>query len=259
MTAGAEGPAPRRLGASFVTGADRYDRLRPGYPRAAAEFLVGRAHARVADIGAGTGKLTAVLRALGHDVVAVEPSAPMRAGLSRAVPGVRVLDGTAEATGLPGASVDVATFGQSWHWADVHRASAELARVLRPGGAVAMAWNVFDHRHGWVDRLEEAMHHTPMAWPRDTQGRDQASDVAPEGPFGRAVRHQVTWVAPVRLTDLVQLVTTRSYYLASDATAQQSLLATVRRAVRRDFPDLADDDVVEVPYVTHCVRYQRRR
>src|SRR5439155_12571413 len=90
--------------------------------------------ARVLDLAAGTGKLTRVLRAAGLDVVPVEPLAAMRERLDGA------LDGTAEAIPLPDASVDAATIGDAWHWFDPVRAGDELARVVRPGGHVAVMW-----------------------------------------------------------------------------------------------------------------------
>ncbi len=75
----------------------------------------------MADVGAGTGKLTRALIAAGHRVVAIEPSSAMREALTQALPDVSVHDASAEATGLPDRSVDVAVFAQSWHWVDVGR------------------------------------------------------------------------------------------------------------------------------------------
>ncbi len=62
----------------------------------------------------------------------------------RALPSVDVRSGQAEATGLPEASVDVVTMFQAFHWCDGARALVEFARILRPGGVLAVAWNVFD-------------------------------------------------------------------------------------------------------------------
>ena len=105
----------------------------------------------VLDLAAGTGKLTVDLVARGARVVAVEPVAEMRAKLE----GVEALDGTAEAIPLDDGSVDVVTVGQAFHWFDVPAALAECARVLRPGGVLAMLWNVRDETVGWVRELGE--------------------------------------------------------------------------------------------------------
>jgi SAM-dependent methyltransferase len=181
----------------------------------------------------------------------------MREELARLVPGVRVLDGSAEDTGLDDASVDVATFAQSWHWVDLPAASAELARIIRPGGLVAMVWNVFDDSVPWLDRFEDAMHAAPLAWARGRDAEDQAAGVAPVGPFGPGERHTVTWTDRMTRADLLELVTTRSYYLASPPDEQAAMDAAVRETLDRHHPGVADDEVLDVSYRTVCVRYRR--
>jgi SAM-dependent methyltransferase len=123
---------------SFEHGAADYAASRPDYPDAAVDWAIPAGARDVLDLAAGTGKLTASLVARGLDVVAVEPSDAMRAELTRLLPGVRAMAGTADATGLPDASVDAVTIAQAWHWFDPATASAEIARVLRPGGLVAV-------------------------------------------------------------------------------------------------------------------------
>jgi ubiquinone/menaquinone biosynthesis C-methylase UbiE len=126
----------------FARVADEYERGRPGYPPAAIEFLAGRLRLgpgrTVLDLAAGTGKLTRPLVATGAEVVAVEPVAQMRAALPAAA---RALDGTAEAIPLAAGSVDAVTVAQAFHWFDGDAALAEIHRVLRPGGTLALVWN----------------------------------------------------------------------------------------------------------------------
>src|SRR5262245_61596927 len=110
--------------------------------------MVGSEPVDVVDVGAGTGKLTRVLTRLGHRVTAVDPMPAMLEQLHRAVPGVVTLVGSAEELPLTDQSVDAVTFGQSWHWVDVPRGAPEIARVLRPGGCVAMTWNMRDDTQG---------------------------------------------------------------------------------------------------------------
>jgi SAM-dependent methyltransferase len=142
--------------ARFGDVADGYERARPLYPESAlSELAAGcrlRPGTRVADLGAGTGKLTRQLVALGADVVAIEPAAGMRHRLEAEVPGVTVLDGTAEDIPLPDASVDVVTAGQAFHWFDTHQALDEIARVLRPAGWLALLWNERPES-GWAAEL----------------------------------------------------------------------------------------------------------
>ena len=79
--------------------ADAYDRARPSYPADAASWLTGAGRSVILELGAGTGKLTAQLVALGHDVHATEPDPKMLAILEKNLPNVRVSQATAEETG----------------------------------------------------------------------------------------------------------------------------------------------------------------
>ncbi|WP_256340318.1 class I SAM-dependent methyltransferase [Streptomyces sp. 2231.1] len=108
---------------------------------------------RVLDLGAGTGKLTATLVALGAGVIAVEPDAGMRTELRRCLPGVRALSGGAEAIPLPDASVDAVPAGNAMHWFDMAAAGPEIARVLAPDGILADLWNLMDDQVEWVAAL----------------------------------------------------------------------------------------------------------
>ena len=92
---------------SFGKVAEAYELGRPGYPDEAVRWLVGEEPRRVVDVGAGTGKLTRQLVALGHDVTAVEPSAEMLHVLGEAVPGARGVQAGAESMPLAGSSVDI--------------------------------------------------------------------------------------------------------------------------------------------------------
>ncbi len=128
----------------FGRAADAYERGRPDYPAAAVDFLVERLDLRpgrvVLDLAAGTGKLTRLLVPTGAKVIAVEPIPEMRAKIEN----VRVLAGTAEAIPLADASVDAVTVAQAFHWFRAEEALREIRRVLRPGGGLALVWNVRD-------------------------------------------------------------------------------------------------------------------
>ncbi len=147
---------------SFGQAAAAYESGRPGYPAEAVSWLLepvrepGRA-LRVADVGAGTGKLTRTVVELGADVVAVDPDADMLAALRGSVRAVPTFVGRAEALPLPDAGLDAVVMGQAWHWVDVEAASVEVARTLRSGGVLGLVWNIRDHEVEWVRRLTEAM------------------------------------------------------------------------------------------------------
>ncbi|MCA1691610.1 MAG: class I SAM-dependent methyltransferase [Actinobacteria bacterium] len=147
--------ALHRAALGFDTTAPAYERARPGYPPAAVADLGIGPGMSVVDVAAGTGKLTRLLVPTGARIVAVEPLAGMRAELDRALPGLEILEGTAEAIPLPDRSADAVVVGQAFHWFDGERALPEIARVLRPGALLAMLWNVRDRSVDWVERLAE--------------------------------------------------------------------------------------------------------
>jgi SAM-dependent methyltransferase len=134
---------------SFDVVAREYEAGRPGYPHQVFESIEDLAGtffdgAKVADIGAGTGKATRAMAERGADVVAVDHGRQMLDVLRANNPEVTVVLADANALPFVDASFDLVTFAQSWHWVDFDRASAEVARVLRPGGALAVWWNTSD-------------------------------------------------------------------------------------------------------------------
>jgi SAM-dependent methyltransferase len=126
---------------SFDRAAEEYERTRPEYPSAVLDVLPLGAEAEVLDVGAGTGKLTRVLAQRYRRVIAVEPLDGMRAILERVVPAAESHAGSAESIPLPDASVDGVFAGQAFHWFANAQAITEFARVLRPGGVLALVWN----------------------------------------------------------------------------------------------------------------------
>jgi SAM-dependent methyltransferase len=125
-----------------------YIRYRPSYPEDVVRLLQREyglsTETRIADIGSGTGLLAEVLLRSGCEVVGVEPNAEMRGAGDRLLatePRFRSVEGRAEATGLPDASVDFVTAGQAFHWFDVPAARAEFQRILKPGGWAVLVWN----------------------------------------------------------------------------------------------------------------------
>ena len=126
----------------FTGKTDDYFRFRPSYPDAAAEFLRSRTSGdSVLDVGAGTGIFTAILLKYFSDVSAVEPNAEMREKFTSFLPGTPCFNGTGESTGLADNSFDLITVAQAFHWLDEDSFKKEAARILRPGGKIAIIWN----------------------------------------------------------------------------------------------------------------------
>lgn len=130
--------------AGFGRAAEVYERARPSYPPEAIDWLFARTGVgegdTIVDLGAGTGKLTRLLVLSGARVVAVEPIPEMRALIDVA----EAIDGTAEAIPLDDGSAALVTVAQAFHWFDLDRALPEIHRVLRPGGVLALVWNMRD-------------------------------------------------------------------------------------------------------------------
>jgi SAM-dependent methyltransferase len=119
-----------------------YELGRPGWPTEAIHVAGLPSSSNVADLGAGTGKLTRVLVRAFARVVAVEPAEPMRRRLELLCPEAEALAGSGQGIPLPDASVDGVFAGEAFHWFDDDLAAVELARVLRPGGALVLLWNL---------------------------------------------------------------------------------------------------------------------
>jgi SAM-dependent methyltransferase len=133
----------------FSERADAYVAARPSYPVESVDVLLDGlgdpAALAVADLGAGTGISARVIAAAGPLVYAIEPNAKMREAAA-VDPRVRWVNGTAEATTLPDASVDVVAAFQAWHWVEHPAGVAEARRILRPHGRLAAIYNERDER-----------------------------------------------------------------------------------------------------------------
>ncbi|MDZ4752927.1 MAG: class I SAM-dependent methyltransferase [Phycisphaerae bacterium] len=223
----------------FSDRAEAYRQFRPSYPAEALEAILDGlgdpTRLTAADVGAGTGISTNLLAERGLQVIAIEPNAAMRAAVA-VHPRVRVVDGTAERTGLPSHHVDLALAAQSFHWFEPEEALKELHRVLRPNGRLAVLWNERDLTDPvtamYADALVRASNRAPeerwhlrpeelyasrlfsAAWERTFRN---AQELDAEGLIGRAMS---------------------ASYIPSEGTAHQELIRSLRelasRFARRD-------------------------
>jgi SAM-dependent methyltransferase len=218
-----------RLRLSFDRVADVYERSRPQYAPDALAWLAERLPLRrVLDLGAGTGKLTRQLVALGADVVAVEPGDEMRAVLHRVLPGVEALSGSAEAIPLPDASVDVVTAGQAFHWFRTSEALPEIHRVLRPGGGFAFMWNHWDDEDPLLRSLNDLVDGLRGDHPeRDVQRDELYASPLFRTDEARDFRHAEELPPEI----VVERVSSVSAVSAADPGVRERALAEVRRLV----------------------------
>lgn len=147
----------------FTERAGEYERFRPGYPGAAIDLVLeglGEPGAlTIADVGAGTGIFARALAGRGCRVVAIEPNEAMRQ-VAPAHENIVWRDATGEDTGLAPASVDLVTCAQAFHWLKPERAIPEFCRILKPGGRIALLWNIGDERNpvarGYYEAIRRA-------------------------------------------------------------------------------------------------------
>lgn len=220
----------------FTAGAGAYERGRPSYPADAVAHVVGQLRlgpgGRLLDLAAGTGKLTRLLQATGADVVAVEPVDAMRVTLADVCPGADVRDGTAESIPLEDGAVDAVTVGQAFHWFDAPAALAEIARVLRPGGGLALLWNSRDDSVPWVAELSRVIRWNAGQIPTYDAGDERWQDViAASGRFGPVEFRRFRYDQELDAETLVDRVASVSYIATMPPDERATVLDGVRTLV----------------------------
>ncbi|HTU79579.1 MAG TPA: class I SAM-dependent methyltransferase [Solirubrobacteraceae bacterium] len=249
-----EQPASRaERASSFARVAREYERGRPGYPRAAIDWLLGEDPLEVLDVGAGTGKLTEALLDAGHRVIAVEPLAQMRAILAARLPRASALEGTAEALPLADASVDAVTVGAAFHWFDQAAALAEIRRVLRAPGVLGLLGNGFDTTLAWVARVREILGQPalgrPGHWP-ELEDLERCFEQVEDREFPHEQR--------LDRASLRDLASSRSSLAILPEGQREVVLARLDRLWRQD-PQLGGRSEVLMPWLARVRRCRRLR
>ncbi len=210
---------------SFGNVAETYHRVRPSYSQKllnqAQQVLELDADAPVLDLGAGTGRLTRELERRCAHVVAVEPDERMRALHGTALPG------SAEAIPLEDANVDAVFVGEAFHWFDPAAAIAELARVLRPRGGLAIV-----STHWWETEPplpDGALELLREPWERfRAQRRRPFADAFAASPFEPLNRVRDEGELTAGADELLTLYSTTSSLAALAPEEREALLARVR-------------------------------
>lgn len=225
----------------------RYDSVRPGYPDSVVTLL--KDAARIADVGCGTGKLTAQLAKAGHTVFAIDPSRFMADSFSQLHPQIPVWRATAEATGLQGLSVDAVSCAQTWHWVDPVQASREWDRIIVPGGCALLVWNTIDVTAvEWTLRLTRIIH---------------SGDIHKAG-FVPTLAHPWTIAETLRTTftqtltppQFHELMHTRSYWLRASQKEREKMTGNLDWYLYQHL-GFNPDTTVELPYRTDAFLLRR--
>jgi SAM-dependent methyltransferase len=249
----------RAAAVGFARAADAYERGRATFPADAVAAILAATGAlpgvTLLELGAGTGKLTRSLTGSGARVIALEPVAEMRAKLAANAPGVELLDAVAEAIPLADASVDAVIAAQAYHWFDPETATAEVARVLRSGGAVALVWNRRDEGAAWMRELSGILDTRSGDAPRYRNGTWRRGF---DGNPAFAPLELRTW--PHRGAEgrdvVMARVASMSFVAALDDEPRAALLAQVDELIATH-PDTRGRDDVALPYVTELFTTRR--
>lgn len=240
----------------FARLAGDYARHRPSYPAAAVEAVVHGLGAapRALDLGCGTGIFSRLLAAAGARVIGLDPGPEMLARAREAGGSPAYLRGRGEALPLGDGSCDLASCAQAFHWLDPGRALPELLRVLRPGGRLALVWNVRD-----LGAPACAAYEAFTARARaeaERRGRVVRHDRAPDPALG-------TWFPGARLLRFPHLLRydwpallgrarSTSYFPAAGPLREE-----LERALRALFEEHARGGALELPHVCEVTLAER--
>jgi SAM-dependent methyltransferase len=244
------------MGSMFDPLVDEYDAARPSYPAElfdALERLTGRplAGVDVVEVGAGTGIATRPLLGRGAGVLAVDLGPAMLARLRDRTPASMgrlrgAVVGDANALPVRSGCADLICYAQAWHWVDVPRAVAEVVRVLRPGGHLAVWWNdVFADGQPYWDEQQETLTSWSPGYTLAHRSTDYVAQLRATGAFRSVEESASYWTRELGLDQYDVWLRSKSY-VANLGDRKQVFLDQTRRALERAFPD----GVVREPFRT---------
>lgn len=207
------------------------------------------------DLAAGTGKLTRTLTRFGATLIAVEPVEGMREQLTRGLPDIRALSGTAEQIPLPQASVDAVLVAQAFHWFDARAAASEIHRVLRPGGGLGVIWNAWDESVPWVARVQAIVHEHVAGAPQHSSS-SWSDELAATGLFTALQRATFPNLVRGGVDLLRARVASVSYISALEPAERERVLEAVAEVVAAD-PVTQGRPEFEMPYTTTVIWARR--
>jgi SAM-dependent methyltransferase len=226
---------------------------RTPYPEAAVGWMVGQEPMRVLDLGAGRGGFAAMLSDAGHEVFCIDRTVELVADLPARLGTHRHVVGRVESLPFLSCHFDVVTAAQTLHQFAPGLALGEIARVLKPGGHLAIAYNTRDDTVPWVRRLIALMRQADPESMRGDYGEDSVDKVAESPHFGLLERRNFRNWMPITREGLISMVERRR------AVAQ--LNPVTRERLLRDVGALYDSsarrpDPLMLPFQTSCWRVE---
>lgn len=240
----------------FSDRVSNYVKYRPSYPAELIPFMEAsfglKKGQQVADIGSGTGIFTELLLLKGYHVTAVEPNEAMRKAAEQWLGGYDRFysqDGKAEQTGLLDQSVHLITVAQAFHWMDQEAARKEFMRILKPGGHIALIWNLRLLHTAFLQAYEELVREFGQQYEAANRIREDEIRAF----FHPAEMRIQTW-SNVTLLDFEGLKgrTLSSSYMPSEGDARQ---AEMLDRLEELFATHKENGLVKMEYETKMYYY----
>jgi len=240
--------------AAYASRVTEYAAERPGYPKALMSDLP--LADTIIELGAGTGKFTALLAQTGKRIFAVEPIPELAARIgSERLANVEVLIGSAEAIPVSDRAAGLICCATAFHWFDYVRATGEIVRTLEQGGALALIWNVPDNRTGWVMAFADVLDGYAGSTPRRIHGKWRT--IFSDARFEHVTTNFHPHVQPMTPSRIVDRAMSVSFIAGLPYRKQQVVRRKITSIVDNE-PSFAGKNSIDFPYVTEVHIFRTR-